>query len=111
MGRRAGRGRGGWGGKRSWGEPGLQGFGTDETATPLQRSPKYVNQEFFTAAQRAELDKQRAALLGRDRRVERGTELDVAGAYNSVFMMLKHTGTRTSLIVDPPNGRIPPLTR
>jgi hypothetical protein len=56
------------------------------------------------------LDKERAALLGRDKRVERGTELDVAGAYNSVFMSMKRTGARTSLVVDPPNGRIPPLT-
>ena len=96
--------------KTPWGEPDLQGIWTGESDTPLQRSPKYANQEFFTEAQRAELDKERAALLGRDRRVERGTELDVAGAYNSVFMMLKHTGTRTSLIVDPPDGRIPPLT-
>ena len=55
------------------------------------------------------MDKERAALLGRDKRVERGTELDVAGAYNSVFMM-KRTGVRTSMIVDPPNGRIPPRT-
>src|SRR6202521_6323390 len=67
-----------------WGEPDLQGIWTDETDTPLQRSPKYANLEFFTEAQRAELDKERAALLGRDKRVERGTELDVAGAYNSV---------------------------
>ena len=96
--------------KTPWGEPDLQGIWTGESDTPLQRSPKYANQEFFTEAQRAELDKERAALLGRDRRVERGTELDVAGAYNSVFMMLKHTGARTSLIVDPPDGRIPPLT-
>jgi hypothetical protein len=96
--------------KTPWGEPDLQGIWTGESDTPLQRSPKYANQEFFTKAQRAELDKERAALLGRDRRVERGTELDVAGAYNSVFMMLKHTGTRTSLIVDPPDGRIPSLT-
>lgn len=96
--------------KTSWGEPDLQGIWTDESDTPLQRSPKYANQEFFTEAQRAELDKERAALLGRDRRVERGTELDVAGAYNAQFMSVKHTGLRTSLIVDPPNGRIPPLT-
>ena len=96
--------------KTSWGEPDLQGVWTDESDTPLQRSPKYANQEFFTEAQRSELDKERAALLGRDRRVERGTELDVAGAYNSVFMMLKHTGRRTSMIVDPPDGRIPSLT-
>ena len=54
--------------------------------------------------------RQRLALLGRDRRVERGTELDVAGAYNSVFMSMKRTGRRTSLIVDPPDGRVPPTT-
>jgi hypothetical protein len=48
--------------------------------------------------------------MRRDRRVERGTELDVAGAYNAVFMSMKRTGARTSMIVDPPNGRIPALT-
>jgi hypothetical protein len=96
--------------KTPWGEPDLQGIWTDESETPLQRPAKYANQEFFTEAQRAELDKERAALLGRDRRVERGTELDVAGAYNAVFLSLKHTGARTSLIVDPPDGRIPPKT-
>jgi hypothetical protein len=93
-----------------WGEPDLQGIWTDESDTPLQRSAKYANQEFFTAAQRRELDKERSALLRRDKRVERGTELDVAGAYNAVFMSMKRTGARTSLIADPPNGRIPPLT-
>jgi hypothetical protein len=92
-----------------WGEPDLQGIWTDETDTPLQRSPRYASQEFFTAAQRAELDKERSELLRRDRRVERGTELDVAGAYNALFMTQKRTGARTSMIVDPANGRIPPL--
>src|ERR1700687_4773306 len=96
--------------KTLWGEPDLQGIWTDESETPLQRPAKYANQEFFTEAQRAELDKERAALLGRDRRVERETELDVAGAYNAVFLSLKHTGARTSLIVDPPDGRIPAKT-
>jgi len=96
--------------KTPWGEPDLQGIWTDETDTPLQRPAKYANQEFFTPAQRAELDKERSALLRRDRRVERGTELDVAGAYNAVFMSMKRTGARTSMIVDPASGRIPPLT-
>jgi hypothetical protein len=96
--------------KTPWGEPDLQGIWTDETDTPLQRSAKYANQEFFTEAQREELDKERSALLGRDKRVERGTELDVAGAYSAVFMSMKRTGARTSMIVDPANGRIPPLT-
>ncbi len=96
--------------KTPWGEPDLQGIWTDETDTPLQRSPRYANQEFFTAEQRAELDKQRSALIGRDRRSERGTEADVAGAYNQVFTPLKRTGARTSRIADPVNGRLPPLT-
>jgi len=96
--------------KTPWGEPDLQGIWTDESDTPLQRSAKYANQEFFTGAQREELDKERSALLGRNKRVERGTELDVAGAYNAVFMSIKRTGARTSMIVDPPNGRIPPPT-
>src|SRR5580693_8984433 len=96
--------------KTPWGEPDLQGIWTDESDTPLQRSPRYVNQEFFTTAQRQELDKERSSLLRRDKRVERGTELDVAGAYNAVFMSMKRTGARTSMIVDPPSGRIPTLT-
>jgi hypothetical protein len=93
-----------------WGETDLQGIWTDETDTPLQRSPKYANQEFFTEAQRADLDRQRGAMLGRERRAERGSLADVAGAYNDVFTPKKRTGARTSRIVDPPNGRLPPLT-
>ena len=40
-----------------WGDPDLQGIWTDETSTPLQRAPRFANQEFFTEEQRAELDK------------------------------------------------------
>jgi hypothetical protein len=93
-----------------WGEPNLQGIWTDETDTPLQRSAKFANQELFTDAQRAELDRERSAMQGRERRAERGTVADVAGAYNDVFTPKKRTGLRTSRIVDPPNGRLPPLT-
>ncbi len=96
--------------KTPWGEPDLQGIWTVETDTPFQRSPKYANQEFFTEAQRQELDRARSALRGRDNRGDRGSERDVSGAYNNVFGALKRTGTRTSLIVDPPDGRIPPVT-
>jgi hypothetical protein len=96
--------------KTPWGEPDLQGIWTDESDTPLQRNPKFADQEFFTAAQRQELDRERSALLRRDKRVERGTELDVAGAYNGLFQSYKRVGTRTSMIVDPSNGRIPSMT-
>jgi hypothetical protein len=93
-----------------WGEPDLQGIWTDEFDTPLQRNERFGTREFFTDAERAALDEQRAALMSRDRRVERGTELDVAGAYNAVFLSFKRTGRRTSMVVDPPDGRIPPRT-
>ena len=63
-----------------WGEPDLQGIWTNEFDTPLQRPTRYGTREFLTEAERQALDEERAALLGRDRRVERGTELDVAGA-------------------------------
>ena len=96
--------------KTPWGEPDLQGIWTDEADTPLQRSPRYANQEFFTEAQREELDKERSELLGGNKREERGSESDVAGAYNGVFLSVKQTGARTSMILDPPNGRIPALT-
>jgi hypothetical protein len=93
-----------------WGEPDLQGIWTVESDTPLQRPAQYAGQEFFTQAQRASLDQTRGALLGANKREERGTEADVSGAYNGVFLSVKRTGARTSLIVDPPNGRLPPLT-
>jgi hypothetical protein len=97
--------------KTPWGEPDLQGIWTDTYDTPFQRPPKYANQEFFTEAQREELDKERTALYGEERPAERGTEFDVARAYNhAVFLSNKHVGARTSLVVDPPNGRIPRLT-
>jgi hypothetical protein len=100
--------------KTPWGEPDLQGIWTDETDTPLQRPAKYAGQEFFTPAQRAELDEARTAVLANAdnaaARSGKGSERDVAGAYNSQFVSFKRTGARTSLIVDPPDGRIPPLT-
>lgn len=96
--------------KTSWGEPDLQGIWSIDYQISLQRNPKYGNREFFTEEELAALDNQRAAMLRRDFRVQRGTERDVAGAYSSVFQTVKHTGRRTSLIVDPPDGRIPALT-
>jgi hypothetical protein len=95
--------------KTPWGEPDLQGIWTAESDTPLQRPAKYADQEFFTDTQRAELDKARSATLA-DVRAKHGTEADVAGTDNSVGIYRKRTGARTSLIVDPPNGRMPPVT-
>jgi hypothetical protein len=94
----------------SWGDPDLQGIWGPDFQVPLQRPAKYAGKELFTDAEREELDRQRAGLLRRDLRQARGTEEDVAGAYNSAFQSVRHTGRRTSLIVEPADGRIPPLT-
>jgi hypothetical protein len=96
--------------KTPWGEPDLQGIWTAEDDVPFQRLPKYANQEFFTEQQRAEIDQARSQMLARERRAERGTQRDVSGSYNNIFVSVKRVGARTSLVVNPPNGRIPPLT-
>jgi hypothetical protein len=96
--------------KTPWGAPDLQGIWTDESDTPLQRPPQYAAQEFFTPEQRAELDATRTTILHNDGRSPTGSEDDVATGYNSQFWSFKRTGARTSLIVDPPNGRLPPMT-
>jgi hypothetical protein len=93
-----------------WREPDLQGIWTDEYQTPLQRPARFAGREFLTEQEQAELDERRGAMIGRDRRGQARSERDVAGAYNAVFESVKPTGRRTSLVVDPPDGRIPPLT-
>src|SRR5262252_4122312 len=93
--------------KTPWGEPDLQGIWTPAFDTPLQRPAKYADQEFFTEAQRAEIDKDRAMIVER-RRARKDT--GVGDADVTVGMSLNPVGARTSLIVDPPDGRMPPLT-
>jgi hypothetical protein len=97
--------------KTPWGEPDLQGIWTNDFEVPLQRPTRYANKEFFTEEERAELDRVRTGIISQDSRPhDRKSEKDVSGAYNAgIFLTHKHTGRRTSLIVDPPDGRIPPL--
>ena len=90
-----------------WGEPDLQGIWTDPYAT--QRPPDLGEREFYTEEEVAELDRQRIEAEVRPR-AEQGSIADVAGAYDGVYVSVRPTGRRTSLIVDPPNGRLPPLT-
>ena len=94
-----------------WGHPNLEGIWLDVYATPLQRDPALGDREFATAEERAALDQARTGDTGRDRRGPPGSPQDVSGAYNAVYTSVKPAGPRTSLVVDPPNGRIPPFTR
>jgi hypothetical protein len=99
---------------RPWGEPDLQGIWARDVEIPLQRPARYGNREFFTDEERAELDRRIADIVSRDstesRRV-RGTGGDVNGEFaQAAFTLHLPVGKRTSLVVDPPDGRIPPLT-
>jgi hypothetical protein len=94
----------------AWGEPDLQGIWTDIYETPLQRPAKFAGREFLSEEEVAALDRQRSAILRRDHREPKGSERDVSGAYNAVFETVKPTGRRTSLVVSPSDGRIPPYT-
>ena len=96
----------------AWGEPNLEGIWTTDYQTPLERPARYADREFFTEEERAAIDSERARVLALDRRRDaRGSEQDVGGAYSAaIFLSHKHLGRRTSLIVDPPNGRLPELT-
>jgi hypothetical protein len=100
--------------KTPWGEPDLQGIWTRDADIPLQRPAKYANREFFTDDERAALDRQISGIVGRDSieaRRSRGTERDVNSEYSqAIFTSHLHVGKRTSLIVDPPDGRMPALT-
>src|SRR5262245_28045975 len=97
-----------------WGHPDLQGiWSPGYYLTPLERPDVYGGREFLTDDEVATLEKEQAENKGRDTRLEAGSREDLEGAYNDAF---SGRGTkvvrtkRTSLIVDPANGKIPPLT-
>ena len=95
-----------------WGDPDLQGVWNDATSTPLQRPSGVAGKDVLGDEEAAEFQKDLAHNLSRDRR-DGGPDADVNRAYNEHWMdsrRLKITeDRRTSLIVDPPDGRIPAL--
>lgn len=96
------------------GHPDLQGIWTNATVTPLQRPTQLGTKQFFTADEAAAFEKQRVEQSNTDRiEGERGASDLARRAYNNVWMDRgTHVTTtkRTSLIMDPEDGRVPPLT-
>jgi hypothetical protein len=105
------------------GQPDLQGIWLDNSATPLERPKELEGRKFLTDAEVADL-KRRA-----DRLFKNGfsdfaagdsfflAALRDVGHYNnpnstssSTEMVERDFDNRTSLIIDPPDGKIPPLT-
>jgi hypothetical protein len=93
-----------------WGDPDLQGVWNDATSTPLQRPTGVKDKDVLSDDEAAEFQNDLEFQLSRERR-DGGNETDVNRAYNEHWMdsrRLKITADRrTSLIVDPPDGRIP----
>jgi len=94
------------------GQPDLQGIWTNASLTPFDRPDQFAGKEFFTEEEAAEFARRVNDQSNRDRR---GTtaEADVAGAYNEAFFdrgTKVGSNLRTSIVVDPPDGKTPPLT-
>ena len=83
----------------AWGHPALEGIWLDVYATPLERAAELGDRVFATAEERAARDQ-----------VQLDRNPTLGGAYSAVYTSAKPAGPRTSLVVDPPNGRIPALT-
>ena len=96
--------------RTSWGDPNLQGIWNNNTTTPLERSSEYEGRAALTDEERQALDAEAAQDPGRDRRAEAGTRADVSGAYNDCWWEYGRSDGRTSLVVDPADGRIPART-
>ena len=93
-------------------EPDLQGIWTNQTITPLERPPELAGKASFTKAEAEAYERQVANENNKDRR-DGPADADVARAYNEAWWDrgTKVVSTlRTSLIVEPEDGRIPPLT-
>ena len=101
--------------RTAWGTPDLQGIWDFRTITPLQRPEDLADQEFLTEEEASErelaaVERNETLLNAPPREAESGQNV---GAYNNFWMDRGTTvvGTRrTSLIIDPPNGRLPEMT-
>jgi len=94
------------------GHPDLRGEWSNAVLTPFERPKEFEGKEFFTAEEAAAYTRRVLDQSNRDRRGATPQE-DVGGAYNEAWF---ERGTkvgsnlRTSIVVDPADGRVPPLT-
>ena len=98
--------------RTSWGTPDIQGLWDFRTLTPLQRPPELADKTTLTPEEARAFREQALTLLNVDNRVGEAA-LDIEGAYNNFWFdwgTQLNEDLRTSLIVDPPDGRLPAIT-
>jgi hypothetical protein len=94
------------------GQPDLQGVWGFATITPLERPGELAGKQFFTEKEAVEYEQEFLKRNNRDRR-DGPTDADVSRAYNDFWWDSGNKVVptrRTSLIVDPPDGKLPALT-
>ena len=94
------------------GRPDFQGIWSNATLTPFERPREFAKKEFFSAQEAAEFTRIALERANRDHRGANPQD-DVNGAYNEAWFdrgSKVYSNLRTSIVVDPADGRIPPLT-
>jgi hypothetical protein len=92
--------------RTSWGDPDLQGTWTNSTTTPLERPSDVAGKVTLTPQERAARD----ATLSAAAAVQRPPQPGDTGFYNAFWLEAGKSSARTSLLVDPPDGKLPALT-
>jgi hypothetical protein len=107
------------------GQPDLQGVWANNDATPLQRPTELAGRQFLTEAEVASLKRRAAELFNGETDAAFGDSVFLAaikevgeftsrdkgtGNYNHFWIVDREFDNRTSIISDPTDGRIPPLT-
>jgi hypothetical protein len=108
------------------GQPDLQGVWANNNATPLERPPALAGRALLTDAEVAALKAKAAELFSGDGDAAFGDDVFLAvvagvkkfgssdtttGNYNQFWIVDRDFDNRTSLITDPPDGRLPPMTQ
>ena len=94
----------------AWGDPNLQGVWSYATITPLQRPVHLEGRTFLSDEEVAAQNRDSAIRATSERRNGLTPERDLSLAYNQVWWDRGDSTGRTSLIVDPSDGRLPGLT-
>ena len=93
--------------RTQWGDPDLQGIWTNTTTTTLERPDDLAGKPVLTDEEWKKRDNETAERVSFDRAP---TGKGNPGAYNEFWMERGRLNNRTSLVIDPPDGKVPPLT-